>query len=379
MLKDLRLKKFLALESASSIILLALSVLAMLWANSPLADSYVQFCESARFTINDGLMAFFFLMVGLELKRECLIGQLSERGQILLPVVAALGGMLVPAGLFLSINWSHPDVLRGWAIPVATDIAFALGVLGLFGSRIPASLRAFLLALAIFDDLGAIIIIALFYTQTIMWVWLGLALCFAALLALSHYFRVQKLSVYLGLGVWLWYAMLLSGIHPTLAGVIVAMAIPLSNSDYSPSNQLETRLHPIVSYFIMPIFALANAGVNIQAIPVNDLTSTLVISIVLALFIGKQLGVFVSSWLLIKTGLAKMPMKSTWLALYGVSLLCGIGFTMSLFLGNLSFAQDNNYLAEVRLSVIIGSVLSGLAGSFILWLASIFYRRRSVD
>jgi len=308
------IKQFFELESLSGILLFVMALLALLWANSPFGYIYTQWVGASLFWINEVAMALFFLLVGLELKRNYLEGYLSSFSQVALPAIGALGGMLIPALVYIIININHPELIKGWSTPVATDIAFALGVLMLFGKRIPEGLRLFLLMLAIFDDIGAIIIIALFY---------------------SHGF-----------------------IHPSLIGFVVAMFIP--------GKTLEKKLHPWVAYLIMPIFALANAGIAIQGISF----STVILGVVLGLFIGKQLGVFLFSWAMIKLGFAKLPHRSSWLELYGVSILCGIGFTMSLFLGTLSFKYDDvAIIDQVRLGVIIGSVVSGLLGALVLVIA----------
>lgn len=371
------LQKFLNLESASGIILFSVAVLALVWANSPLASFYVQFIEASAFWVNDGLMALFFLVVGLELKRAFLEGQLSHPKQILLPLIAAAGGMLIPAFIYIWVNSAMPHLLKGWATPVATDIAFALGVLSLFGKRIPAQLKLFLLALAIFDDLGAIIIIVFYFTKDLSWLFLGLALGCVFLLNFFNRFSIYSLYPYLLVGFLLWIALLESGIHPTIAGVLLAFAIPSDKrkGDYSPLHQLEQALHPWVAYFIMPLFALINAGFPLAGFSLQSLTQEIVLGITLGLFLGKQLGVFGFSWLLIRLKLAKLPAKSTWLSFYGVSIICGVGFTMSLFLGTLAFANDNDYLVQVRLGVIMGSLLSSLAGVVVLLIA--FARKRS--
>lgn len=370
------LQRFLQLESASGIILFGMAILAMLWANSPFEFFHKKFIETFLFTINDGLMAIFFLVVGLELKRGYLSGHLSQFSQIILPVIAALGGMLMPAFFYWYINQADPATLRGWATPVATDIAFALGVLSLFGRRVPTALKLFLLALAIFDDIGAILIIVFFYSKSLTYLWLFQAIVLMILLYLFNRINLRSLTPYLLVGIGLWYCLLRSGIHPTIAGVLLALTIPDGISKRgSPLHKLERKLHPWAAYLIMPLFALANAGFSLRGLSFSALTNDIVLGIILGLFIGKQLGVFGFSWLLIKSGMAKMPDKSSWLALYGVSILCGIGFTMSLFLGTLSFENESIYLDEVRLGVISGSLLSGLTGAAVLLIA--FARKRS--
>lgn len=362
------LKQFFELESASSIVLLLMAALAMILANSPLAFIHQKFIEAFLFWINEGLMAVFFLLVGLELKRGYLEGQLSQLSQISLPLFAALGGMLIPIIIYLTINYDSPETRTGWAIPSATDIAFAIGVLSLFGNRVPIGLKLFLLALAIFDDIGAILLIAFFFSHHLSIALILLACIFTLFLYLLNRFSINALLPYLLVGIGLWMALLGSGIHPTISGVILALAIP-GKTKQSPLLKLETMLHPWVAYLIMPLFALANAGFSLQGLSWQIFTDVIVVGIVLGLFVGKQIGVFGFAWLLIKTGYAKLPEKSSWPMLYGVSILCGIGFTMSLFLGTLSFPNKNIYLAEVRLGVITGSILSGLFGALVLFKA----------
>lgn len=372
------LKKFLELESAGGIILFFMAIVAMVWANSSFAYLHQQFVAVSLFGINEGLMAIFFLIVGMELKREFCDGHLSQPSMIVLPAVGALGGMILPALIYALINHGHPT-LRGWATPVATDIAFALGVLSLFNKRIPIQLKLFLLALAIYDDLGAIVIIALFYSHGLSYLSLFQSVVFVIILYIFNRLNVRSVLPYLLIGAWLWWAMLHSGIHPTIAGVIVALFIPDGES-YSPLRYLEDRLHPWVAYLILPLFALANAGVPLTGLTWQSLLDPVVLGIVLGLFVGKQIGVFGFSWIMIKLKWAKLPENATWWMLYGVSLLCGIGFTMSLFLGTLSFQNQDTYLAEVRLGVMIGSVLSALAGAFVLfWALKFNHRRRIVE
>ena len=358
-------QRFLQLESSSSIILLLAAIIAMIWANSPLVELHDRFIAASLFWINEGFMALFFLLVGLELKRGFMQGELSKVSQAMLPAVAAFGGMLVPALIYWAINHDHPIAAKGWATPVATDIAFAVGVLTLFGRRVPYGLKLFLLALAIFDDIGAIIIIALFYSHGIAYLWLFQSLVLVLILYLFNRLNIRKVIPYLIVGVCLWFALLKSGVHPTISGVLLALTIPTDGSK-SAFNQLENKLHPWVAYLIMPMFALANAGFSLHDLSWDSLREDVVLGIVLGLFVGKQVGVFGFSWLLIRLRFAKLPTHTSWLSLYGVALLCGIGFTMSLFLGTLSFQNEAGYLAEVRLSVIIGSILSGLVGAYVL-------------
>lgn len=368
--------QFLQLESASGIILFIMAIVAMLWANSPYNYIYDHFIERFIFLINDGLMTIFFLVVGLELKRAFIAGQLSKFSQIALPAVAAIGGMLVPAIIYIAFNYYHPSTLKGWAIPVATDIAFALGALSLLGHRIPVGLKLFLMALAIFDDIGAIVVIALFYSKGIVFLWLFQAAALILILWLFNLLAIRTLIPYLLIGAWLWLCLLKTGIHPVIGGFVLALTIPGGNRHaYSPLHHLEQLLHPLAAYVIMPLFALANAGVNLHDVSFNSLAHPVLFGIIFGLFIGKQIGVFGLSWSFIKLGYAELPDKATWSALYGVSMLCGIGFTMSLFLGTLAFAQEKIYLNDVRIGVIVGSLLSGLAGTIVLFTRST--RKRS--
>jgi NhaA family Na+:H+ antiporter len=366
------IKQFLQLESSSAIVLFMTTMLAMILANSPLASLHQRFIDLFLFWINEGLMAIFFLVVALELKRGFIEGQLSRLSQVILPFSAAIGGMVFPALIYCLINFNHPETLKGWATPVATDIVFALGVLSLFGKRVPTSLKLFLLMLAIFDDIGAILIIAFFYTSKLSYLWLSIAASIIIILFIFNKLHVKHLSLYIFFGILLWLSFLQGGIHPTIAGVLLAFFIPADDGSLkSPLLRLENALHPYVAYGIMPIFTLANAGISLEGLSFATLTDVVVLGIVLGLFFGKQLGVFGISWLLVQLGLVKLPEKSSWMSLYGVSLLCGIGFTMSLFLGTLSFENVNNHLVEVRLGVIIGSILSGLSGAIVLQIAFI--------
>lgn len=375
-----RIKQYLQLESTSSTFLFAAAILALVWANSPLSFIHKKIIEVSLFTVNEGLMAFFFLLVGLELKRGYLEGQLSKLNQVILPGAAAIGGMAVPAFLYWIINQNNPIALKAWATPVATDIAFALGVLSLFGNRIRIEIKLFLLVLAIFDDLGAILIIALFYSKNLVPFFVGLSVMITFFLYLLNVFKVSNLWFYMMMGVLLWVILFYSGIHPTIAGVILAFTIP-DNNIISPSVdvkkinkkksrslllRLESRLHPWVSYLIMPLFALVNTGLTFNQLSWDSFIEPIVLGIVTGLFLGKQLGVFGFCWVLIRLGWAKLPSNSHWWELYGVSLLCGIGFTMSLFLGTLSYQNQSIYLAEVRLGVILGSLLSGISGALVL-------------
>lgn len=370
---------FLRLESASAIVLFTMTVLALLLANSPFAYLQQQFIGTFLFTINEGLMALFFLIVGLELKREYLYGNLSQISQVILPFLAAVGGMLVPAAIYWAINHSNTLTLKGWSTPVATDVAFALGVLSLFGKRVPVSLKLFLLALAIFDDIGAITIIALFYSKGLSFLYISLSALIVFILYSCKRAAIHSLSVYIVLGVLLWVSLWYSGIHPTVAGVLLALTIPSNRAaKKSPLHRLESLLHPYVAFIIIPLFALANAGLSFKGLSWDALSGQVAMGIILGLFIGKQVGVFGFSWLLMRFSGIKLPENTSWLAFYGVTLICGIGFTMSLFLGTLSFQNDDiKFLCEVRLGVIIGSMLSGMAGAMVLLAA--FSRNKTIS
>lgn len=369
------LSRFFAAESAGGLILMAAALAALIVANSPLADTYVSTLHiklaglSVEHWINDGLMAVFFMLVGLEIKREMLVGQLSSWGQRALPGFAALGGMLVPALIYVAVNWGNAETLGGWAIPAATDIAFALGVLSLLGKRVPISLKIFLSALAIIDDLGAVIIIAFFYTTGLSVGMLLASLAVIVLLVVLNRLGVKKLLPYLIAGAFLWFFMLQSGIHATLAGVILALCIPLGNPDNehsSPLLHLEEKLHPWVAFAIVPIFGFANAGVSLAGITPGNLVDPVPLGVALGLLLGKQIGVFGLAALAIRAGWAKLPEGSNWVQLYGVALLCGIGFTMSLFLGALAFPSNPHLVDEVKVGVLLGSVLAAIAGVVVL-------------
>jgi Na+:H+ antiporter, NhaA family len=383
LLKD-RAGAFLRHEAAGGIVLLAAAVVALLLSNSPLAwlyDALLDTPVSIRvgdlgldkpllLWINDGLMAIFFFLIGLEVKREVLAGDLSSRRSAMLPVIAAIGGMAVPAIVYILINAGNPAGLRGWAIPAATDIAFAVGVLALVGSRVPASLKIFLLALAIIDDLLAIVIIAVFYAHDLSLAALGLAGSGAAVLVALNRAGVRSFAPYVIVGVAMWACVLKSGVHATLAGVALALAIPITSARDSPSmlERAEHALEPWVHFGIAPIFAFANAGVSLAGIGVASMLSPIPLGIAAGLFIGKQLGIFASTWLAVKAGLGAMPAGATWRHLYGVSLLGGIGFTMSLFIGTLAF-PDPASAAQVRIGVLVGSLASALLGYAVLYWA----------
>lgn len=377
-------REFLKLESASGILLIGAMALAMIMNNTPLDGLYQAFIKTPiavqigaliidkplLLWVNDGLMALFFFTVGLELKREVLEGELSKLSQIALPLAGAIGGMLVPALIYAAINHNDPALQRGWAIPAATDIAFALGILMLLGKRVPNSLKIFLITLAVFDDIGAIIIIAVFYTHDLSYVSLIVAGISILVLVLLNLFRVTRISAYAIVGLVLWVSVLKSGVHATLATVIMAFTIPLRTnkpSVRSPLHQLESDLHPIVAYFVLPIFAFANAGINFDQLGIASLTHPVPVGIALGLFFGKQLGVFGFAWLAIKTGIASKSRDVDWLSLYGVAVLCGIGFTMSLFIGTLAFGPgDLPADIDERLGILLGSLFSAVLGYLLL-------------
>jgi NhaA family Na+:H+ antiporter len=377
-----KLREFLRLEAASGIILVVAAALAMALANSPLGAHYDAFfdipvimqvgdlsiAKPLLLWINDGLMAIFFLLVGLEIKREIREGELAARDQALLPCIAALGGMIVPAVIYAALNWGDAQQMRGWAIPTATDIAFALGVLTLLGSRVPVALKVFLTALAIIDDLGAIVIIALFYTHGLSLESLVLAAVALAVLLTLNLMKVVRVSVYVLVGIALWVFVLKSGVHATLAGVAIAMAIPMRNPkdpEQSPLIDLENKLHIWVAYGILPLFAFANAGVSLAGLSFASLFEALPLGIAIGLFLGKQVGVFGATWLAVKSGLSRMPEGTTWPQIYGAALLAGIGFTMSLFIGTLAFNAPEQ-AAQVRLGVLGGSLTSAIVGYLFL-------------
>jgi Na+:H+ antiporter, NhaA family len=369
-------------EAAGGVVLLAAAILALILDNSsarPLYDALFDTPVTLRvgaleldkpllLWINDGLMAIFFFLVGLEIKKEMLAGALATRAQAALPLIAAMGGMMVPAAIYLAINGGDPAAARGWAIPAATDIAFAVGVVALLGSRVPPALKVFLLALAIIDDLGAIVIIALFYTSQLSLLSLGLAGAGIVLLALLNMRGVSRLAPYVLVGVFIWVCVLKSGVHATLAGVVVALAIPLraeGAAPYSPLESIRTALHPWVTFGVAPLFALANAGVSLDGFHLAKLLAPVPLGIALGLFVGKQLGIFTFSWLAVKSGLCRLPTGSTWAQLYAVAIVAGIGFTMSLFIGMLAFT-DPARAADVRIGVLSGSLLSAAIGYFVL-------------
>lgn len=377
-------REFLELESAGGILLVIAAVVAIVLANSPLQDLYErvlrvpvtvsagQFGLSKPFVlwINDGLMAVFFLLVGLEIKREIMEGELASRDQVILPAIAAVGGLAVPALLYFLLNKDEGSALNGWAIPTATDIAFALGVLSLLGSRVPLALKVFLTAVAIIDDIAAILIIAFFYSDDLSVQALMLGAIGLVIMIVLNQRGVTRIAAYAIPGVFMWLFMVKSGVHATLAGVLTAFCIPLRATDedgHSPAKHLEHTLHPWVAFGILPLFAFANAGVSFEGIGLKDLVTPVPMGIGLGLFLGKQIGVFLFAWLTVAAGLARLPAGTSWIQIYGAAVLCGIGFTMSLFIGSLAFEHgDFDYSAQVRLGVIQGSLMSALLGYAIL-------------
>jgi NhaA family Na+:H+ antiporter len=377
------IEKFLHMEASGGIILIAAAILAMIFANTALYGFYqslldtpvevkvgsLEIAKPLLLWINDGLMAVFFFLVGLELKRELLEGELSDKRNIILPGVGAIGGMAVPALIYLYFNYNDPLAVSGWAIPAATDIAFALGVLALLGSRVPISIKIFLTSLAIFDDIGAIIIIAIFYTYKIsLTALIVVALCIPVLYFLNKRDVLSK-APYIVVGIIMWIATLKSGVHATLAGVVLAMFIPLGslkNPGKSMLKTMEHRLHTVVAFLILPIFAFANAGINFRDMGSEQVFHNVTIGIALGLFFGKQIGVFGFCWIFLKLKLVTLPKGMNIASLYGTSALCGIGFTMSLFIGSLAFDHGAVPLFDERLGIIIGSLASGIVGYFCL-------------
>jgi NhaA family Na+:H+ antiporter len=377
------IQKFLQLESASGIILMIAAVIALIAANSPLDEHYAELLNTTGevrigdegiakpvlLWINDGLMAIFFLLIGLELKREILEGQLSKVSQIALPGIAALGGIAVPALIYVALNSGDSLAMNGWAIPAATDIAFALGILYLLGDRVPSALKLFLMTLAIFDDLAAIVIIAVFYSGDLSMLALALAGWTVVVLGIMNQLGIRQLAPYVLVGLFLWVFVLKSGVHATLAGVVLAFAIPLrgKTGDHSPLRELEHALHPWVAYGILPVFALANAGVSLDGVSLSTLGEAVPLGIAAGLFVGKQAGILGFTWVGVKLGFAKLPQGVNWQSMWGVAALGGIGFTMSLFIGSLAFEHGGpDYATLVRLGIIVGSVLSGLLGYLLL-------------
>lgn len=378
------IKEFLKLEASGGLLLMATAAWALIVANTPLRVLYTWYlnipisiqvgdliiAKPALLWINDGLMAMFFLLVGLELKRELVEGELSSISTLAMPAAAAVGGLVVPALIYGYITWDHGVMLNGWAIPTATDIAFALGVLTLLGDRVPTSLKIFLLSLAILDDIGAIILIALLYTSNLSELSLAIAALAIITLIVMNRLRVTHIAAYFVVGLILWTSVLKSGVHATLAGVALGFLIPIDveNEDGEPlAKKLEHDLHPWVIYFVLPVFAFANAGVSLAGVTWDVFVHPVTLGIALGLMIGKPAGVFIMTWLICQLGIAKLPDRVTWWQIYGVAVLCGVGFTMSLFIGTLAFDEAGiSYSPNDRLGVIIGSTLSAIWGYFVL-------------
>lgn len=378
------LSAFFKHESAGGILLMLATASALIIANSPLQNYYdlllstpvevrvgpLEIAKPLLLWINDGLMAIFFFFVGLELKREVLDGELSDHRNIVLPAIGAIGGMAAPAFIYLFFNAGDEQASSGWAIPSATDIAFALGVLGLLGSRVPASIKVFLASLAIFDDVGAVIIIAIFYTEKISLLALIIVAVCLPILALMNRLNVLSRAAYIFIGIIMWVATLKSGVHATLAGIVLAMFIPMrshANPDFSPLKDMEHDLRTAVTFLILPIFAFANTGLSFKGMGTEQVLHNVTLGITLGLFVGKQLGIFGLCWLAIRCKLATLPRGMSWLSLYGTAALCGIGFTMSLFIGSLAFEDSGvNRVFDERLGILLGSLLSGLLGLMLL-------------
>lgn len=380
------IRNFLKMETAGGIVLMAAAVLALIVANSPLREYYQLFLDvpveirigtlhiakPLILWVNDGLMAIFFFLIGLELKREVIEGELSKPSNILLPALGAVGGMVVPVAIYIWFNSGDPAGMRGWAIPAATDIAFALAILMLMGNRVPISLKVFLVSLAIFDDLGAVAIIALFFADGLSVTALIVAAGCLAALSLLTWKRVVAISPYIFVGVIMWTAVLKSGVHATLAGVALSAFIPMRDGgdpSHSPLREIEHDLHYVVAFGVLPLFAFVNAGVSFGGVSFSDILHPIPLGIAVGLFVGKQLGVFTFCAIAIKLGLAKLPEEAGWGGLYGVSILTGVGFTMSLFIGGLAFENielDPDIIFDERLGIILGSVLSGVVGFLVL-------------
>ena len=379
-------KWFFRLEAASGLVLLIAAVIALYISNSTFSEFYFSSLKKYLFIgindfglklsvlhwINDALMAIFFFFVTLEIKREFIQGELSNIKQALLPIIAAVGGMLVPALFYVFINWGNADTINGWAIPSATDIAFSLGILSLLGSRVPISLKVFLTALAIIDDLGAILIIAFFYSGDLSIPYLSLILISYIALLILNKFSVKIFTPYLIVGLFMWFFTYKSGIHATIAGVLLASTIPhrLKDKDFSLLIKIEHAISPYVAFIIMPLFAFANAGVNLEGLSISSLMAPVPLGILCGLFFGKQIGVLLFSYVSIKLKYAEAPSNSNWLSLYGVSILTGIGFTMSLFVGNLAFVENSQYMDGVKIGVLTGSLLSTVFGYLLLLISA---------
>ena len=379
-------RKFLQKESTSGIILIVVTMLALLFSNTFLSEFYNSFLHTTIefkvgsileiskpliLWVNDGLMAIFFLLIGLEIKRELLLGHLSSFSKIALPAIAAIGGMLFPALIYVFFNYNDEFALRGWAIPTATDIAFALGIVSLLGKRVPTSLKIFLMALAIFDDLGAILIIAFFYTSSLSFTSLALAMFCVIVLYMMNKMQITLVSAYALVGLLLWVFVLKSGVHATLAGIILAFTIPLNaindkRKRVSPVKSLQHYIHFWVAFYILPIFAFVNAGIDLRTLAIDQVFNPVSLGIILGLFIGKQFGVFLFVYLAVKFNFAKLPRCTTWTQIYGISVLTGIGFTMSLFVDSLAFQDSSVFSYTDKLAILIGSLLSGVIGYLIL-------------
>lgn len=369
------IRDFFKMESAGGVLLVIAAAIAMTIANTPLNEMYQSFLHTYVFGmsvshwVNDGLMAIFFMLIGLEVKRELLEGALKSKETAIFPAIAAVGGMLAPALVYVAFNINDPEAIQGWAIPAATDIAFALGIMALLGSRVPVSLKVFLLALAIIDDLGVVVIIAFFYTGDLSTTALAVGFAMTAALFALNSRNVTKLLPYMIVGAILWFAVLKSGVHATLAGVVIGFAIPLKGKkgERSPLKHMEHALHPYVAFFILPLFAFANAGISLQGVSIDGLTSMLPLGIAMGLLVGKPLGIFTFSWAAVKLGVAKLPEGINFKHIFAVSVLCGIGFTMSIFISSLAFGQVNaEFDTYARLGILMGSTIAAVLGYILL-------------
>lgn len=387
------IKRFFKQEAVAGVLLCITAVLAMVIANSSFQSLYNMLIDlpvSVRIGdfkidkalllwVNDGLMAFFFFLVGLELKREFVEGELSSVKKVVLPALGAIGGILVPALIYAAMNYQDPVAIQGWAIPAATDIAFALGILALLGKRVPFSLKILLTSIAIFDDIGAIVIIAIFYTSKLSFTALAIAAVCCCVLFLLNRLSITAKSLYILMGIIMWVALLKSGVHATLGGIILALFIPMKDPEFpnrSPLKMMEHDLHYVVALFILPVFAFCNAGVNLSGVGPDQVLHSVPLGIAAGLFFGKQIGVFFLCWIGIKLKIAQLPDGAGWMHLYGLSVLCGIGFTMSLFIGSLAFeATGDNMLFDERIGIIIGSLISGIWGYVVLR----FFCKRKAD
>ncbi|MGR5238079.1 Na+/H+ antiporter NhaA [Vibrio alfacsensis] len=369
------IRDFFKMESAGGILLVIAAAIAMTIANSPLGETYQAMLHtyvlgmSVSHWINDGLMAVFFMLIGLEVKRELLEGALKSKETAIFPAIAAVGGMLAPALVYVAFNAGDPEAISGWAIPAATDIAFALGIMALLGKRVPISLKVFLLALAIIDDLGVVVIIALFYTGDLSTMALTVGFIMTGVLFMLNQKNVTKLTPYMVVGAILWFAVLKSGVHATLAGVVIGFAIPLKGKkgEHSPLKHMEHALHPYVAFGILPLFAFANAGISLEGVSMSGLTSMLPLGIALGLLVGKPLGIFTFSWVAVKMGIAKLPQGVNFVHIFAVSVLCGIGFTMSIFISSLAFANVSpEFDTYARLGILMGSTMAAVIGYTLL-------------